>query len=253
MKKIVFLILLGMILTACSKKEAVKQAETLNEPVTEFKLKSNWDITSEDLKKINVTEFEDFNTLYELVGAERASGIRNIILRGHKFNSFKGIEKFKLWLLDIKNTEIRDFEGLFFNNDWIDYSEPEYADRPLMMITNVVIHSFKGLADATNLREICFFNCSFEQAEDVVLPAQIRTLYFSNPNKVLGFFNVVYKDLINLSLVSADISDADLRNIVSKCPNLQYLYLYDTELSDYMQEEYRPDYLKNITVADMPY
>ena len=103
-----------------------------------------------------------------------------------------------------------------------------------MMITNVVIHSFKGLADATNLREICFFNCSFEQAEDVVLPAQIRTLYFSNPNKVLGFFNVVYKDLINLSLVSADISDADLRNIVSKCPNLQYLYLYDTELSDYM-------------------
>ena len=64
---------------------------------------------------------------------------------------------------------------------------------------------------------------------------------------------MVYKDLSNLSLVGADISDADLRNIVSKCPNLQYLYLGYTELSDYKQEEYRPGYLKNITVADMPY
>lgn len=252
MKKIVFFMLLGMILTACSKKEAVKQAETLNKPVTEFKLKSNWDITSEDLDAINVTEFEDFNTLYELVGAERAAGVRNIILKGHKFNSFKGIEKFKLWLLDIRDTEIRDFEGLFFNNDWIDYSEPEYADRPLMMITNVVIHSFKGLADATNLRGLCVGNCSFEQSKDIVLPSQLHTLYFFYCKNVLDFFNVVYEDLSNLSLVGAEISKADLRNIVSKCPNLQYLYLAYTGLSDYV-EEYRPDYLKNITVADMPY
>ena len=64
----------------------------------------------------------------------------------------------------------------------------------------------------------------------IVLPSQLHTLYFFNCKNVLGFFNVVYKDLSNLSLVGADISDADLRNIVSKCPNLQYLYLYDTEL-----------------------
>ena len=62
MKKIVFLILLGMILTACSKKESVKQGN-------KFKLIADFRIQSEDLEKINVTEFEDFNTLYELVGA----------------------------------------------------------------------------------------------------------------------------------------------------------------------------------------
>lgn len=106
--------------------------------------------------------------------------------------------------------------------------------------------------DTMNLREICFFNCSFEQSKDIVLPSQLHTLYFFNCKNVLDFFNVVYKDLINLSLVGAEISEADLRNIVSKCPNLQYLYLARTGLSDYV-EEYRPDYLKNITVADYPY
>ncbi|MGI5173806.1 hypothetical protein H0R92_09420 [Treponema sp. OMZ 840] len=247
MKKIVFLMLLGMTLTACSKKEAVKQAD-------EFKLIADFRIQPEDLEKINVTEFEDFNTLYELVGAEQALKIQDIKLKGHKFNSFNGIEKFpKLWALNIEDLEITDFDGLFFNNDWLDYSNPAYADMPAIALTNTVIHSFKGLTDITNLREVSFINCSFEQSKDIVLPSQLHTLYFFNCKNVLDFFNVAYKDLSNLSLAGAEISEADLRNIVSKCPNLQYLYLARTGLSDYIQEKYRPDYLKNITVADYPY
>lgn len=247
MKKIVFLMLLGMTLTACSKKEAVKQGN-------KFKLIADFRIQPEDLDTIDLTEFEDFNFLYELVGAEQALKIQDITLKGHKFNSFKGIEKFpKLWALSIEDLEITDFNGLFFNNDWLDYSDPGYADMPAIALKNTVIHSFNGLTDITNLREVSFINCSFEQSKEIVLPSQLHTLYFFNCKNVLVFFDMVYKDLSNLSLVGADISDADLRNIVSKCPNLQYLYLGYTELSDYKQEEYRPGYLKNITVADMPY
>lgn len=110
------------------QKIVVDPGIELRFPLSKIKEGKVKDCTGKDVDSvqyyINVTEFEDFNTLYELVGAERAAGVRNIILKEHKFNSFKGIEKFKLWLLDIRDTEIRDFEGLFFNNDWIDYSEP---------------------------------------------------------------------------------------------------------------------------------
>ena len=153
---------------------------------------------------------------------DKVESINTILIEDYSIESFRGMELFtSLSSMSLKNCVISDLDNIIIVKD---FKDSVFA--PSLYLDNCSIEKFSDLSNIP-LKELFISMFNFDNESDVLLPVTLRTLHLPACKNVSKCFNQVFPDLIALNLGRIELSEDELRMIIEKCPNLQYLYLDD--------------------------
>lgn len=179
-------------------------------------------LTTEILQSISIEKIESFSCLYENLSNKYSEieNINTIWIENYLIESFDGINLFtNLAIIDLRNCVIYDLENLIIVKD---FGNSPVA--PALYLENCTIMNFSNISYIP-LKELSVSSYDFSNTSDCLFPSTLRTLHLAACNNILYCFNRPYEELISLNLGRVELTEDEIKTILKKCPNLEYLYL----------------------------